>query len=289
MVHLPQEKLPELGPEAVLPETVVEQHGGIALEPVQHLPGVGIAGDHPGHFQVKALKGGQLQQEPPVGQVQPLINRRLKVAVDLLVGPAHDLLTEPGPGGHILGRDGHPQRIADGLLQDPGDLSVGDRNAAGVEQLPNVLPVEEQVLRAYHRHQPRVLEGHEAAGGAPPGQDHKALARTAANEGAEGLLVLLFLKELKVLHQENFPVLPGLQVRSPGGLALQLPNPASLQQGLGHSGLAEAAGGAKEQYPFILQKFLKFLADFRFYDRLFGHGSTSFPKAGGAFYGLTLS
>ena len=116
MVHLPQEKVPEPGPEAVLPEAVVEQHGGMALEPVQHLPGVGIAGDHPGHFQVEALKGRQLQQEPPIGQVQLQVNRRLKVPVDLLEGPAHDLLTEPGSGGHILGRDGHPQRIADGLF-----------------------------------------------------------------------------------------------------------------------------------------------------------------------------
>ena len=145
--------------------------------------------------------------------------------------------------------------------------------------MPDVLPVEEQVLGADHRHEPRVLEGHEAAGRTPPGQDHKALARTAANEGAEGLLVLLFLKELEIVHQQDFPVLPGLQVCPPGRLALQLQNPPALQQGLGHNGLAEAAGGAKEQYPFILQKFLKFLADCRFYDRLFGHGRTSFPKA----------
>ena len=243
---------------------------------------MGIAGDHPGHFQVKALKGGQLQQEPPVGQVQPLINRRLKVPVDLLVGPAHDLLAEPGTGGHILGRDGHPQRIADGLLQDPGDLSVGDRQAAGVEQLPNILPVEEQVLGPDHRHKPRILEGHEAAGRAPPGQEHKALVRTAANEGAEGLLVLLFLKELVIVHQQNVPVLPGLQVRPPGRLAIQLQNPAALQQGLGHNGLAEAAGGTEEQYPLILQKFLKYLIDCRFYDHLFCHGRTSFPKARGS-------
>ena len=149
--------------------------------------------------------------------------------------------------------------------------------------MPDVLPVEEQVLGADHRHEPRVLEGHEAAGRAPPGQDHKALARTAANEGAEGLLVLLFLKELEIVHQQNVPVLPGLQVRPPGRLAIQLQNPAALQQGLGHNGLAEAAGGAEKQYPLILQKFLEYLIDCRFYDHLFCHGRTSFPKAGGSF------
>lgn len=64
-LHLPQKESAELGPKAELLNAVIPQHGCVPLEPIQHLSRVGISAYHAGHFQIKGLKGSQLQQKPP--------------------------------------------------------------------------------------------------------------------------------------------------------------------------------------------------------------------------------
>ena len=115
-VHLPQEEGPELGPEVEALDAVIPEHGGVPLEPVQQLPGVGVAADHPGHLQVEGVEQGHLQQKAADVQVEAAIDGRLEIEEALPKGLGHNVRAEGRAPGHVPGRDGHTQGIADGLL-----------------------------------------------------------------------------------------------------------------------------------------------------------------------------
>ena len=104
-LHLPQKEPAELGPKIELLNAVIPQHGCVPLEPIQHLSRVGISAYHAGHFQIKGLKGSQLQQKPPDRQIEAQINGRLKIQKYLPERKGDDLRPKGFSAGHILGRD----------------------------------------------------------------------------------------------------------------------------------------------------------------------------------------
>ena len=83
LLHLPEEKRAELRPEVEPLHAIIAQHGRIPPKPVQQLPGMGIAADHPGHFRAEALKRGQLQQEAAHGKIKAPVDNGFKVGKDL--------------------------------------------------------------------------------------------------------------------------------------------------------------------------------------------------------------
>ena len=258
-VQLPQQENAELRPEADALHAVVPEHGGVALEPVQQLPGPGVAADHAGHLQVEAFKGRQFQQEAPDGQVKAAVDGGLEIDEHLPEGLIHQVRSEGPPGGHQPGGDDQAQGVADGFLQNAGDLGVGHRGAVRLEQLPDVLPVEEESVGVQHRHEPRVLKGHETARRRAPGEQQEAPLGRLPDEGAQGLPLPLILEPLEVVQQQEVPIAVGRgkgEVRL-GGAAPQ--GRAAGQQGVGQGSLAKAAGGAEKEDTAPVQKTVEFL------------------------------
>ena len=263
--HLPLKEVPVLGPEAEL-SPFLQKHGGIVPNPVQHLSCPDIPADHLGHFQVHGFEGGKLQQEQADGQIQGHKNLRLKIPVDLLKSVLHQLRPEGFAGGHEPDGDGHPQGIADGLLQNAGNLASRHRHIVEPEQGLDVLFVKEHFPRGDHTHDSRVLEGHHAPGRRPPGQKHKTAVRGASDILAQ--CQYIFLRHpLKIIHQEDIPV------SFLGDGVLLLPTApehrTAGKQDFRHRGFSEAAGGAEEQNPLSLEKFLEFFPNQRPNDNLF--------------------
>ena len=142
-IHLPEQKRPEFRPEMKTLDIVVAEHGRVALQPVQQLPCMGIAAYHPGHFQVKALKGSQFQQEPADEKVEAPVNGCLKIKKNLPERVCHHIRPEGTPLRHTAGRHRHTQRMTDGFLQNSGDLRFRHRHVEKLKTTSNIFPVKE--------------------------------------------------------------------------------------------------------------------------------------------------
>ena len=230
-------------------DAVTQEHGGVALEPVQKLPRVGVAADHPRHLQVKGLEGRQLQQKPPQGQIKALVDGRLEIEIHLAEGLGHDVRAKGLAPLHALGGDDHPQGVADGFPGDAGDLPVGDGDLLAQKQLADVFPVQQQVPGTQNGHEPGVLKGHQTPRRRAPGQQHKTPLRQGADESAQGQKSLLLLDGLEIIDEEE---LPGILRRGEGeipALGAQAQDGLPLQQGVGHRRFSKAAGGAEKEHP----------------------------------------
>ena len=142
--HFPQQKGAELLPETEMQNAVILQHGGIALEPVQHFPGVMAAGHNTGQVQIEGLKGSKLQQKTLNGQIKPPVYGRFKIPEDLLEAFSHQFQGERDSLGHSPGRNHHAQGMADGFLINPADIRIGGRNLPAFQQPAHILPLEEE-------------------------------------------------------------------------------------------------------------------------------------------------
>ena len=176
--HLPAEKSSEPRPEVEALAVVVAQHSGVSKKPVQPFAGTGIAADHPRHFQVKAFKGSQLQQEAPHRQVKAPVDGGLKVEEHLVEHPRHQLRCPRLVWGHAPRRDGHTQRIAHGFFQNSVDLAICYICSRKLKQSPHIVRVKKQVVGLQHRHQPRVLKRRQAAGRHTAREQHETALRT---------------------------------------------------------------------------------------------------------------
>ena len=186
---------------------VTAQHGGAAQQPFQQLPGVRVAADHPRQFRIKTLEGRKLQQKPPHRQIEALVNMLLKICKHLPACLRRDLSAEWFSAGHTL-CDGHkPQRVTGGFLQNGADLIVCYSNFMGFKELSDIVTVEEQIVCVQHGHQSRVLKGCQAAGRRSARKQHKAAFRAAADQLAKCLWPSFFLHELKIVDQQDIPVL----------------------------------------------------------------------------------
>ena len=164
-------------------------------------PGMGIAADHPRHFQVKAFKGSQLQQEAPHRQVKAPVDGGFKVEKHLPEHPRHQLRRPRLARRHTPGGDGYAQRIAHGFFQNSVDLTVCRLHAVKPEQPPHIVRIKEQVVGLQHRHQPRVLKGHEAPRRRAAGEQDEAALGAGTDQFAQGIPVLLLLHILQIVQQ----------------------------------------------------------------------------------------
>ena len=199
--HLPEEKSSETRPEVEALAVVVAQHSGVSKKPVQPFAGTGIAADHPCHFQVKTFKGGQLQQEAPHRQVKAPVDGGFKVEKHLPEHPRHQLRRPRLARRHTPGGDGYAQRIAHGFFQNSVDLTVCRLHAVKPEQPPHIVRIKEQVVGLQHRHQPRVLKGHEAPRRRAAGEQDEAALGAGTDQFAQGIPVLLLLHILQIVQQ----------------------------------------------------------------------------------------
>ena len=180
---------------------VVAQHSGVSKKPVQPFAGTGIAADHPCHFQVKTFKGGQLQQEAPHRQVKAPVDGGFKVEKHLPEHPRHQLRRPRLARRHTPGGDGYAQRIAHGFFQNSVDLTVCRLHAVKPEQPPHIVRIKEQVVGLQHRHQPRILKGHETPRRRAAGEQDEAALGAGTDQFAQGIPVLLLLHILQIVQQ----------------------------------------------------------------------------------------
>ena len=199
--HLPEEKSSETRPEVEALAVVVAQHSGVSKKPVQPFAGTGIAADHPCHFQVKTFKGGQLQQEAPHRQVKAPVDGGFKVEKHLPEHPRHQLRRPRLVREHAPRRDGHTQRIAHGFFQNSVDLAICYICSRKLKQSPHIVRVKKQVVGLQHRHQPRVLKGHEAPRRRAAGKQDEAALGAGTDQFAQGIPVLLLLHILQIVQQ----------------------------------------------------------------------------------------
>ena len=75
------------------------------------------------------------------------------------------------------------------------------------KQLSDVLPIEQQIVGLQHGHQAGVLERYQIAGDRAPGEDDETPLRPGADQLAEGLPLHLALHLLKIVDQQDLPVL----------------------------------------------------------------------------------
>ena len=277
--HLPEEERAELGPEAEAlaagrtGRAVKAEHGGIALEPVQQRSRPRVAADHAGQLQIKALKGRQLQKEPPDGQVEAQVHRRLKVQKHLVERLRQHLRPEGPSPGHAPRRDRHAQRIPGGLLQNAAQLTLRRLHTAAVQQAQHVLPVKGQRVRVQHGHQARVLKRPQARRRRAPGEQEEPPVRPVPDQGAQSLPLGVLLQKLEIVQQQELPV--PLRGRE-GEIQLSRREPQRgppRQQCVRQNGLSKPAGRTEKQHAAPLHHLFKLLGRGRPDNDLLRHGS----------------
>ena len=186
---------------------VTAQHGGLAQQVLQQLPSVGIAADHSRQLRVKALEGRKLQKKPPYRQIKALVNMFLKIYKYLTPRLHRDFRTERLSAGHTLCGSHNAKWVTDGFLQNGANCAVCHGNFIGIQEFSDIVTVKEQIVCPQYTHQPRVLKRRQAAGRRTPGEQHITALRAGANPFAKRLLLGFLLHKLKIVNQQNVPIL----------------------------------------------------------------------------------
>ena len=115
--------------------------------------------------------------------------------------PRHQLRRPRLARGHAPRRDGHTQRIAHGFFQNSVDLAICYICSRKLKQSPHIVRIKEQVVSLQHRHQPRVLKGHEAPRRRAAGEQDEAALGAGTDQFTQGIPVLLLLHILQIVQQ----------------------------------------------------------------------------------------
>ena len=268
--HLPEKEGAELRPEVEVPHIVITQHRCVVQKPVQQIPGAGVAADHSRHFQIKALKGGKIQQKMPHRKIEPAIDGILEVAEHLPVSLRYDFRGERLAAGHTPRRNSDAQRVADGFFQDAVDFAFRHGCLAGSKKAAYILAVKKKVVRLQRGHKTRVLEGRQVRRRHPAGEEHKPARRVGTDQFTERLRGFLLLQKLKVVDQKDIPVFRQCAQREIRRIGTQPQRPMPAQQRIGQRRFAKAAGRTEKKNAAALHNAVKFLLHRWFYQNISG-------------------
>ena len=158
------------------------------------------------------------------------------------------------------------------LLLDGAELQAGDCHTVELEQPACTLPIQSQVRRVKHRHQPGKLKGQQPARHHAPGQQNEPALRAAPDQLTQSFLVPFLCQALEIVQQKRVPAAVGGRKAEVRCSRAQPAHPARRCQRLRRGCLAETAGRAEQHHSSAAHGCPKPLLQLRFQNGLLHHG-----------------
>ena len=248
--RLPEQKVTEKGVEAISVHAVAAEKGGLAHQPVKQLSRPAAA-NAVGKAQIKASVRREVQQKAPEPRVEAAENRRVKIVEKLRAHRRGGLLRIAAAPQMGSGEDKR-ERAALRAAQDVVYLPRRRFRASRAEEAQRLVLPQRQCGTGKNRKSPRRPERQQPAGDRTAREQHKALIRRVAQQGAERAAVLP-AQGGQLIEQQRVPVAASVRQGKVRRTGVGISRPPSGEQRAGDRGLPIAAGRGEKHRSAPLQ------------------------------------